>query len=92
MQTKRNLVTGELIGLNARVVNSAGKELIGLTGKIVDETQNTIAIETNGMEKIIPKKGTKIEFTKNGEKITVDGEIIALRPEDRTKKLWNLKE
>ena len=91
MQTKRDLVIGELIGLNARVVNAAGKEFTGLDGKVVDETQNTIAIETKGREKIIPKKGTRIEFTKNGEKITIDGELIALRPEDRTKKLWNLK-
>ena len=90
-ESARKLLVGELIGLNARVVNSANKESIGINGKVVDETMNTLAIESNGTERIISKKGSVFEFETNEGKTRVDGDKINCRPEDRTKKLWNMK-
>jgi len=46
----RNLI----IGSNIKIIDSKNKTLIGLKGKIIDQTKNTIKLETKkGMKKII---------------------------------------
>jgi ribonuclease P protein subunit POP4 len=70
---------GELIGKTMEIVSSKNKTLIGIKGKIVEETKNTITLD-NG------KKILKSHVTlKIGEEI-VDGKTIKKRPEDRIKK------
>jgi ribonuclease P protein subunit POP4 len=86
MITEKNLVRHEFIGLNVKVVKSRNKNLIGLVGRVIDETMQTIKIEDDG-EKIIPKKGSVFRFTlPNGQRVDVIGDIILARPEDRIKK------
>lgn len=54
-----------MIGSNIEIAESKNKSLIGIKGKIIDETKNIIVIETKkGVKKII-KSQVKI---KNGKK------------------------
>ena len=87
MITSRNLVHHEFIGLNVHAT-SKNNESLNLKGTIIDETKNTIRIETqNNAEKVIPKKGSIFVFElPNGEKVEINGEILSIRPEDRIKK------
>jgi ribonuclease P protein subunit POP4 len=78
------LVMEELIGLDVEIIKSVRKELIGLKGKIVDETLNTFVIETKKGEKKVPKACCVFRFGDTD----IDGGDLLFRPEDRIKKYW----
>jgi ribonuclease P protein subunit POP4 len=42
----KDIVKIELIGLNVKIIDAKNKSLIGITGKIIDETKNLLFIET----------------------------------------------
>jgi len=85
--TPENLVRHELIGLKARIVKSTDPTQKGLNGIVVDESYNTLKIETKGKEKIISKANSIFIFTlPNGVKVEVEGKVLISRPEDRIKK------
>jgi ribonuclease P protein subunit POP4 len=89
MITKENFLVHEFIGLEAEVVSSNSKEMIGVKGKVVDETKCTFEIESKNKVKIIPKKSCIFRFMlPRNEFVKVDGKLIAYRPEDRPKKLF----
>ena len=67
----------EFIGKEAEI-NYAGKVF---TGKIIDETKNTLSLETNKKIVKIIKKNAKIKIQ---DKI-INGKKIVKRPEDRIK-------
>ena len=56
MLTPKNLVKHELIGLKVKVTISTNKKQEGLEGIVVDETRNTLIIETSSGEKSLAKK------------------------------------
>ena len=67
--------------------SSVDEGLIGIQGIIIDETRNTIKIDTGTEEKIIPKANVTLLFTlPEGDKVSIDGKVILARPEDRIKK------
>ncbi len=85
--TKRNVLRHELIGLGARITNSSDPTLLGVYGKIIDETRNMLAIEQAGKTKMVPKASSKFMFTlPSGEEIEVDGSKLVGRPEERVKR------
>ena len=87
MLTPKNLVHHELIGLECRVADSLNKKIIGLEGKVTDETRNTVTLEAGGKEKSFVKEQCTFSFTlPSGEKVRVDGRVLVGRPEDRIKK------
>ena len=88
MITPENLVKHELIGLEVEIVGSTNRSQMGIKGRVVDETYNTIKIETKkGEEKAIIKKDVVFLFKlPGGERVQVDGNVIVSRPEDRVKK------
>lgn len=87
MITAENIVRHELIGLDVEVVESSNESQVGIKGKVVDETYNTVIIEAGAGEKKVIKKGAVFVFTlPDGKKVQVDGKIIISRPEDRIKK------
>lgn len=69
----------ELIGEEIEITDSKNKTLIGIKGKIVEETKNTLTL--NDGKKIL-KSHVSIKI---GDKI-VDGKTIQKKPEDRIKK------
>lgn len=86
MITVNNLVHHEFIGLSVSVTSVSNKSL-RLKGTVIDETKNTIKIEVDDVEKIIPKKGSIFIFElPTGEKVEINGNILSIRPEDRIKK------
>lgn len=89
MITPQNLRLHELIGLEVRVAQSLSLPYEGISGKVVDETKNTLVVAGNdGVERRVPKKGCVFEFAlPGGEKAALDGDSIAFRPYDRPKKL-----
>jgi len=87
----KDVLRHELIGLNIEVKNSKNPGLIGLKGNIVDETKNTLVLETEGkgikrIKKIL-KSQVKIIITIGSKKVMVDGNLLIGRPEDRLKKI-----
>ena len=85
--TKRNVLKHELIGLDATVSNSSDPILIGIRGKIVDETRDTLVIEHAGKLKVVPKATSVFTLVlPSGEKVEVNGGRLIARPEERVKR------
>ena len=80
-----NLRKHELIGLRVEVLNATDPSQAHLQGLVVDETRNTLVVESQGAEKRIPKQGSRFRFEIQGG-VEVDGEEIRFRPEDRVRK------
>jgi len=76
-----DFLRGEFIGKNIEIIDSLNKDLIGIKGKIVDETKNMFEIENKKVTKKVQKKICKFRFLP--ERLVVDGKIINCRPEDR---------
>jgi len=86
MISPKNLIRHELIGLTIEVIDSTNKFQVGIKGLVVDETKNVLTIETEKGIKKIQKKGTTFIFKiPSGKKVKVNGNKIAVRPEERVK-------
>ena len=86
MITAKNIVKHELIGLKAEVVKSKNKSLVGLKGKIVDETRNMLTIETKNGDKKVIKSECVLKLWLPKEVVEVDGKLLVGSPEKRIKK------
>jgi len=76
-----------LIGLNAKVSKSSNPEYIGINGKVIDETRNTLVISYKEKEKTVVKDVAVFHFTlPDGTMVEIDGKSIVGRPENRVKK------
>jgi len=87
-RSKKNIVYHELIGLEIMVKDHTSKSFLGIKGKVIDETMNTLVIMDNkGNRKVVPKVGGVFLF-KLGDHHTVEveGDRIMGRPEDRLKR------
>ncbi len=81
----KNILARELIGIRAEIAVSKNRSLAGISGIIVDETKNTLTLETkNGRKKLIKNQSTLLLYI-DGKKIMVDGKLLVARPEDRIK-------
>jgi ribonuclease P protein subunit POP4 len=88
MIDKNNILIHEFIGLEVEVAKSTCRNLIGKRGKVIDETKNTIEIESNDVTKTIPKRASTFRFhLPSGGSVEVEGRLIEYRPEDRPKRL-----
>ena len=73
----------ELIGRKVIVVESTNKPLEGLKGEIVDETKETITLQTDKARKMLLKKSLVSLKLENGQ--IIGGKEISKRPEERIK-------
>ena len=89
MRTKKNILYSTFVGLTVEIVNSSQRDLVGLKGKVADETKNLIIIEKeDGKEVKIPKVSSVFRLTlDDGETVDIDGRKIAFRPHERPKKV-----
>lgn len=85
MITQQNIVNHELVGLDAQILESTNRAVVGLSGKIIDETKSMLVIDTKRGTKMIPKQHNKWKFTLGDQDFAVDGAVISKRPEDRIK-------
>ena len=77
----------ELIGLRVEIVEAKNKAMVGIKGRVVDETRNTLVIEKeDGKEVRIPKDVAVFVFQLKGYKVKVDGRLLIGRPEERLKR------
>lgn len=85
-----NLLQHELIGLEVSVTESSDPTLLDTSGKIIDETRNTIVINGGGekVRKIAKSTSTLLITLPDGEKVTVDGKKLVGRPEERVRRRW----
>ena len=73
----KDIVKMELIGLNVKIIDAKNKSLIGITGKIIDETKNILFIETQDKKiKKIIKNQVKILLEYQNKKYEIKGEIL----------------
>jgi len=83
MITADNITTHELIGMDTEITNSSNPQLIGLNGRVVDETKSMIIINTVNGTKSIPKSNNDWKFTVDSKDIIINGSKIAKRSFDR---------
>lgn len=83
LSQKQQLTLGELISKEVTVMRSNCKDLQGKTGKIIDETTNTVLIEHKGKRFNIPKATCVLEI----DGIVIQGKLLVSKPQDRTKNL-----
>lgn len=88
MITPGNILVHELVGLDARIVESTDPSLAGLGGKIVFETKNTITIRSGSSTKQVAKSAAKkIEIETQTGACFISGSSLIARPEDRVSRL-----
>jgi len=85
--TRKNLLYSTFIGLTVEIVNSSQKNLVGLKGRVVDETKNMLVIESNGKERKIQKSSCIFRFHLDDGPVDVDGSRITFRHFERPKKV-----
>ena len=83
MITRENLTLHELVGIQAEILDSSNRSLIGLNGRIEDETKSMIALNTKNGMKMIAKKSCVWGFEINYDRVVVKGSKIAKRSYDR---------
>lgn len=80
----KKLVRYEFIGTEMEIIDSKNKSLVGVKGKISDETRNMFILD-NG--KRIIKSQSTFKMKINKKNVEIDGNDLVGRPEDRIKKL-----
>jgi len=84
---RQNITSHELIGLNVTIVEGTNRDIVGTRGKVVDESRNTLTMESHGREKIAAKHSNTFRFTlPDGTHVKVHGDLLIARPEDRAAK------
>ena len=63
------------------IVDSTDPNLVGIKGKVLEETRRTLIVQTQNGEKTFAKD--VIQFTLDLEKNVIDGATVTQRPEDR---------
>ena len=77
----------EIIGLKTRISYSKNKQLVGLSGKTILETKNTLIMKTEKGDKQIPKSICEFVFTLNKKEIKINGTSLLKKPYERLESL-----
>lgn len=80
------MIRQELIGLDIEVTASKNQSLVGIRGKVVDETKNTLKIDTGKKTVSLLKCTIMFKANIDGKSVEIDGSSLQGRPEDRIKK------
>jgi ribonuclease P protein subunit POP4 len=87
MKVTPTIIRREFIGLEAEVVNSPQSSYVGIKGRVLDETRNTLVILHKKEKKTVVKETAVFHFTiPDGTAVEIDGKTIVGKPEDRIKK------
>jgi RNase P/RNase MRP subunit p29 len=82
-------LAGEIIGAPVQIDRARGVAKLPLTGTIVDETLRTLRVRPRGAERarILTKTGLEGTILLGGRELPLRGDLLRVRPEDRTKRL-----
>ena len=83
MITAQNITSHEFIGLNTEIAQSTNPQVVGLNGRIVDETKSMFRINTEKGIKSIPKSTNNWKFSIDNQDVIVEGSKITKRSFDR---------
>ena len=83
MITADNIRSHEFIGLHTEITQSTNSQVVGLNGRIIDETKSMFKINTDNGVKSIAKSTNSWKFSIENKDVIVDGSRIAKRPFDR---------
>ena len=83
MITADNITSHEFIGLDTEITQSTNSQVIGLNGRIIDETKSMFKINTEKGVKSIAKSTNSWKFSIEDKDVIVDGSKITKRPFDR---------
>jgi len=83
MITADNITSHEFIGLNTEIVESTNQQVIGLNGRIENETKSMFTINTENGMRSIAKSTSNWKFSIDDSDVIVEGSKIAKRPFDR---------
>ena len=81
MSKQENSAKVALVGETVQVTDSQNPALVGLSGQAIDETRNTIVIQTLKGKKTIIKEQVTIKIANN----TINGKKLTGRIENRIK-------
>ncbi len=84
MKKVQKSVKLRLIGQKINIIHSANESIIGLSGKIIDETKNTLKLRTLDKDKIIQKKQSLFKIND----ALIEGDKTIGRIEERIKKYF----
>ena len=100
MITARNLHRHELIGMMVEVIQSTDRQMLGIKGRVLDETKHLLFIasahvsskalegSTISRKVAVPKKDCTFRFTlPSGELVDVAGSLLRSKSENRIKNL-----
>ncbi|MDE1762798.1 MAG: ribonuclease P protein subunit [Thaumarchaeota archaeon] len=83
MMTQDNIASHELIGLYTEIIQSENTQIVGVSGKIVDETKFMFTLDTKKGFKKFPKESTQWKFVFNGDTAQIDGTKLTKRSYER---------
>ena len=83
MISTENITSHEFVGLDVQIASSSNQQLVGLNGRIIEETKSMFRINTKKGSKLIPKNNNSWQFTIQDKQVTVEGSKISKRPFDR---------
>jgi RNase P/RNase MRP subunit p29 len=82
-------LAGELIGAGIAIVEAPGLRTLPLEGTIVDESMGTfeIRLAPSGRRIRVAKQGLRGTIVVGERELPLNGEVLRMRPQDRTKRL-----
>jgi len=83
--TPRTVLRHELVGLPVEVVAADNPDLVGVAGRVVEETTRTLRVEGPDRIRTVPKAAATLVFElPDAEPVTVEGDRLVARPARRT--------
>ncbi len=79
----KDVIKYEFIGERIEVVDAKNKDLVGVSGRVINETKNMFELD-NGKKLI--KDQCKFDVYIDEKVFRIDGKLLVGRPEDRVKK------
>ncbi len=84
MISPQNVLRHELIGMNVLVAGASNPSHVGICGRIIDETRNTLVVATERGLKRIQKRYSILRIRlPGGDLVEVDGSTLVSQPDKR---------
>ncbi len=82
--TPETLARHELAGLDVTVTDAPNPDLVGIDGRVRDETMKTVLVATSHGVKQVPKAGSTFRFELEEATVLVEGDRLLARPAERS--------